>query len=103
MGELELGYEPLESACFFERVEVLTLDVLDECDSDRGLVGNVADHRWNFAQTCHLRGSPATFTGDDFVALRFPNAWHAHRADDDGLDDALRLYGVGQLLQRFGP
>ena len=48
--EFELGYESLESPCLFERVEVLTLDVLDERDGDRGLVGNVADNRRNFVQ-----------------------------------------------------
>ena len=60
--------QPLERARFFERIEVLALDVLDQRHRDRGFVGHAADDGGNFVQARDLRGAPAALAGDDLVA-----------------------------------
>ncbi len=102
--ELELGDQALEGARFFQRVEGSRAECFSmSADGDRGLIRNAADDCRDFREARHLRGSPAAFAGDDLVALRLSNSGHPDRAHNDGLNDALRFYGVGELLQRLGP
>ena len=101
MRDAEFADEPFERARFFERVEVFALDVLDERHRDGGFIGHLANDRRHGGEARDLRGAPAAFAGDDFVALRFARRGAVDGANDDGLDDALRLDRRRQLFERF--
>ena len=104
MRELEFVDQAVERARLFERIQVLALDVLDERDRDGGFVRDAPDDCGNVAEARDLRRAPAALAGDDLVALRLAvDAARVERAHDDRLDDALRLDGIRQLLQRFLP
>ncbi|MDQ1190762.1 hypothetical protein QE447_003265 [Stenotrophomonas sp. SORGH_AS282] len=82
---------PLQRFGFFERVEVFALDVLDQRHRNDGAVFQLAHHHRHFVQAGQLRRAPAAFAGHDLEAVR------AQLADQDRLDHALRLDGIGQL------
>ncbi len=103
MREIELRDESFQRTRLFERIEVLALNVLDERDRDRCLVGNVPDDGRDLPQPRHLCRPPAALTRDDLVALCLAGSGRSDRPDHDRLHHALRLDGVGQLLQRFRP
>ena len=54
----ELTDQAAERARLLERVQVLTLDVLDEGDRDRRLIRDAANERRDLRQSGHLRGTP---------------------------------------------
>ena len=99
--DAELADEALEGARFFERIEIFALDVLDERHRDGGFVGHPANDGRNGGEARDLRGAPAAFAGDDLVALRFAGRGAVDGANDDGLDDSLRLDRCRQLFERF--
>ena len=51
-----------------ERIQVLALDVLDQRERERRLIGNVLHERRDLAQPCLLRRAPAALAGDDLEA-----------------------------------
>src|SRR5690606_41743136 len=99
MRHIESLDQPFERACLLERIEVLALNVPDERQRDGSVVGHVADDCGNLVQPRELRGSPATFAGNDLVAPRLTGRTLRQRTDDDRLNDALRLDRLGELLQ----
>ena len=101
MRDAELADEALERARFFQRVEIFALDVFDERHRDGGFIGHAANDGRNGGEAGDLRGTPAAFAGDDFVALRFAGRGAIDGAHHDGLDDALRLDGCRQFFERF--
>ena len=101
MGDPELGDEPVQGARFFQRIEVLALDVLDERHGDGGLVGHTADDGRHNGQAGDLRCAPAALTGDDLVALRAAIDRRCQGPHHDGLDDTLAAYRNGQLFEGF--
>lgn len=96
LGQLELLLQALQGQGFFQRVEVLALDVLDQRHGDGGFVGHFADHGRDGVQPGLLGGAPAPLTGDDLVAVV------ADRADHDRLHDAVQTDRVRQFLERLG-
>ncbi len=101
MRDAEFADEAFERARFFERIEVFALDVLDERHGDGGFIGHLADDGRNGGETGDLRGAPAAFAGDDFIALRCARRGAIDGAHDDGLDDSLRLDRRRQFFERF--
>ena len=99
MSDAELADQAFERARLFERIQVLALDVLDERHGDGGFVGHFADDGRNRGKPGDLRGAPAAFAGDDFVALRRARRGAVDGAHDDGLDDALRPDGCRPALR----
>src|SRR5437764_7206462 len=94
-AELLLGMgiivdEALIGLRLLDRIEVLSLDILDQGDFERLLVAEFAHDRRDFVQPRPLRGAPAPLARDDLEAV-------AVRADDDRLDDAPRLDRGGKL------
>ena len=79
---------------FLDGVQVLALDVLDEADAERGLVGHFAHHRGDALEARDARGAPAALAGEDLV-LRV-----AHGPHHDGLDHAARADRFGELGER---
>ncbi len=69
----------------FNRIEISPLDILDNADFQRLLVGEVANKGRHFMQTCPLRSPPAALASDNFISLALPFGW----TNQDWLDDTL--------------
>ena len=76
-------------------VQVLALQVFDDRHLRGLLVGDVADERGNLRFAGELRSFRAPRAGNQKIAAVLAGTHH------DGLDDAVSLDGVGQLLQLF--
>jgi hypothetical protein len=76
----------------FHRIEVGTLEVLDE--GDRKLIpgSHLADDGWYVIQAGQLRGADPAFTGHQLVAVH-------DLGDENGLQDAVHGDACGQLLE----
>ena len=95
LGELKLGNELRVTLGFFEGIEVFALQVFDQGEFEDGaVVGDAEDDR-DFRQTEKLGRAPAAFAGDEFQMV-------ALVADDERLDDALFLDGIGEFAEGFG-
>ncbi len=92
VAELELAGETVECVGYFDGIEVLALDVLDEGDLEEAVVGDVLDGNGNIGDAGEACGTPAAFAGDELVAAV---PW----ADDEGLNDAVGADGVGKFLE----
>ncbi len=95
LRQLKFVGEPPVGERFFDRIQVLALDVFDQRHLEqRSLLArrDVANDDRDAQQAGELRGAPAALAGDDLKAI-------ADLADDDRLDDAVRLDRLRQLLQ----
>ncbi len=96
LRQLELVEQALHGHGFFDRVEALALDVLDQRQSQGHFVGDLADHRRDDIELRQLGRPPATFAGNDLVALLVDGTHH------DRLHDPLGTNRVGQFFQCLG-
>src|SRR5689334_184917 len=96
MRQAKLAHQPLERPRLLQRIEILTLDVLDERHGDGRLIGDVTDDGRNVTEPGHLRGAPAPLAGDDLVALGLAVDGGLERAHDYRLHHALRLAAAGR-------
>ena len=95
LAQIEAADEFRITLRFLHRIEVLTLQILNESDlKRRRVIGIAHDHR-RFRQPKHLRGAPAAFACDQLVMVRL-------LAHEQRLQNALRLDGVREFLERFG-
>src|SRR5215470_13000850 len=94
MGEAEFVDESLDAVRFLERIEVFALDVLDERERERRLIGNVAHERRDLVEPCTSRREPPALSRDDLEAAA------VDRPDEYRLHDALALDGCGELVER---
>ena len=92
LGEAEVAGEALEGAGLLDRVEVLALEILNDGDLHRLLVGDLADDGGDGGLAGALRGEPAALAGDELEASGV-------LADGDGLDDSGDLDGIGELVE----
>ncbi len=92
LGEAEFAGEALVGAGLLDRIEILALEVLDDGDLHRLLVGDLADDGRDGGFSGALRGEPAALAGDELVASGM-------LADGDGLNDAGDLDGVGEFVE----
>ena len=69
MGELKVLDELLIRRCFFERVEVLSVQVLDQCLLQRVRVVSCFDDRRHAREAGALGGTPTTLPCDELVAV----------------------------------
>ena len=61
---------------------------------DRGLpVVGVHNNHWNLLQASKACGPPAALAGNDLIITR------GQLSDNDGLDNAVLLNGIGKILQ----
>ena len=93
LRELKLFLQALQCRGFFNRVEVFTLDILDQGHRNGSLVRHIANNRGYNIQSRHLRGPPTALTRDNFISL--VRNW----SHDDGLHNALGGNAVRQLFQ----
>ena len=91
----EFLHQAAIAARFFDRVEVLALDVLDQRDLERVAIGEIAHHDRHFVQLRLLRRAPAPLAGDD-LPLAGLGAMRAHQ---DRLQHALLHDGLRELAQ----
>ena len=79
---------------FFERIEILALQIFDQRQLQHGAIIRLTDDHRHLAQTQKLRRAPASFTGDEFELLAF-------LADKQRLNDASLPDRVGEFAQCF--
>src|SRR5437016_535461 len=98
IGELLLGVvELLEKLrigpCFFKRIEIGALDILDERDFQGLAIREFTNEHGQFMDAGPLGSAPAAFTGDDFIfALA---SW----PDNERLQKTLFPDGFRQLVE----
>lgn len=97
VGHAELVDQTLQASCFFERVEILALDVLDQAHCERCLIGNITYQHRDRVEAGQLRRTPAPLAGNDLESLR------GNLADEDRLHDALRLIDAASSSMTRGP
>ena len=88
----------LEGERDFNVVEVLALNVLDECHFHHVFVGDGSDVGRNRHQLGELRGSPTAFSGDDLIAS-VGHLAQRNRLDDADLSDALGEFLQGRFVE----
>jgi len=76
-------------------VQVLSLDIFDEGDFKEFGIGCGTDDGRDFWEADLNRGAPSPFTGDEFKVVLL-------LTDENGLEDAFLLYGVGEFDERVG-
>ena len=92
LPQAEFLGQPREGQRFFDRVQVLALQVLDERELQHLLVGRRADNGRRLQQADLARRAPAALPGDELIlAIPLPH--------DERLDDAVLADGIDQLLQ----
>ncbi len=64
LREVELVDELSIGGRFLQRGKVRADDILDQCELQLGLKGDIHDDDWNFIQPRELRGAPAAFARD---------------------------------------
>ncbi len=93
LGMAELVNQPLIGLGFLDRVQVLALNVFEDCHLERFSVVELSNDNRNFVQACPLRRAPAALSGHDLVAMSV-------RAHDDRLDESARTDRGGKLVER---
>src|SRR5579883_1717404 len=98
LGMGELLHQPPIGLGFFERGQILSLNVLDKGNLKRLAVGEVPDNDRNLMELGLLRRAPAPLASDDLIRRRITRK----TADEDRLEDALRLDGAHQGRHLLG-
>ena len=83
---------------FFHRIQVLTLEVFDQCGFRHHLVVILRNDCRDDREPCHLCRAETSFAGDQLI-LEF--AVRIFVADRDRLDQTLFLDGISKTLQSF--
>jgi hypothetical protein len=101
LGDIFLGMTvPIDqlaiALCLLDRVQVLTLDVLDQRNLGRSRIVDLANDRGNGVKPGALRSSPPALAGDDLKAVTM-------RTKQDRLQDAPFRNRVGEFVDRLFP
>ena len=86
--------QPLVRPCFFDRIEILALQVLDQRQRHHLAIVERTNNGGNVMQPGTLCGSPAAFSGNEFVPP--VTLW----TNDDRLDNPACSDRGGQLVKR---
>ncbi len=90
---MELARKPLEGARLLHRVQVGALQIFDDGDLHRLLVGDLAQNGGNRRLAGNLRGAPAALAGDELEAAA------RQRTNQDRLHHSVGGDGGSQLGQ----
>lgn len=93
MGEREFADQPIDPLGTLERIQVLSLEVLDQGPLGRLAVVESLDDRWNLLQTQDIGGTEAPLSGDQLEAS-------SHRANHDRLHETIGSNRLDQGLHR---
>ncbi len=85
-------YKLLICLRFLDRIEILTMNVLDEREFEHTLIGDVTDDRWDLQQSGHLGCPPSAFPSNQLIAK-------AATSDDNRLYETMSSDGVRELTQ----
>ena len=88
LGEGELGHQLLITQSLVDGIEVLTLEILNECELEHLQIGGDSLNHRHFGQARQSGSPPSAFTGDQLEEI-------AHHAHHQGLDDALLANRIG--------
>ena len=91
--EVELANQAIDALRLLERIQVLALDVLDQCHGQRGRVVDWLDQHRYQVEPSKLRGTEAPFARDDLVLTGID------RPHEDRLHDALYFDRFGEFGQ----
>jgi len=89
-GEIQFLAQAVEGDGGFDSVEVLALDILDERDLEKAIVGDVPDDYGHAIQASEFGGAPAAFSSDQLIPP-------AYFPDDDRLNDSVSSNGLGEF------
>lgn len=92
LPHLEVRCQPGVRSCFFNRIEIFTLEVLDESHLQHFFVRRMADNDWNFRKTEFTRRTKTALTCNQF---KLP----ANAANDQWLNDAVLSDGADEFAQ----
>ena len=95
LGAAEALDQRVIGLCLVDRIEVGSLDVLDDADLEKGEFVDVFDDGRNVREPGHARGAPAALTGDDLELARLFRIG----ANEDRLQHALGLQRFRKLAQ----
>ena len=87
LGQAVFLHQGLVTQGFFHGVQVLALEIFNQCQLHGLFIIGFDDHSRNLPQVCQSCGTPAAFTGDDLVitAGGFPDGQGLdHTVDPDG-------------------
>lgn len=90
VAKVELLVQAIKGVSYFNRVQILALDVLDERDLHEPLVCEVLNDDGHVGERSQLRGAPAALSGDELISV-------SGMTDDDGLDDSVLSDGLGEF------
>src|SRR5690606_34226274 len=97
-GVIKLLDQLRVAKCFFQRIEVGSLNVLNDGKLKRFLVIDVTNDDRNIMKPCTLRSAPATLTGDQLknigVIRRTHQEWRHHTLFTDGIGQLFELIFV---------
>ncbi len=91
LGHMELARKALEGSRLFHRVQIGALQVLDDGDFHRLLIGDLAQDCRHSLLAGQLRGAPAALAGNQLEAAA------SQGTNKDGLNYAVCRDGCGQL------
>jgi hypothetical protein len=94
LAHLERADQFRVAQSFLDGIEVFALEIFDEREFQHFAVVSVAEDDRNLLQARQLGGPPAAFASDEFESV-------ALLANDQRLNDALFLDGIGEFLQGF--
>src|SRR5262249_37910732 len=95
LGKSEFPAESFKSASLLHRVQVFALQVLDDGDLHRLLVGDLADGSGYGGSSGPLRGEPASLSRHEMESPI------GRGTQDNRLNYTARAYGIGQLFEGF--
>ena len=98
LRELEVIHQHLVAVCFFQRLQILTLQVLNQRQLHHFAVRQVADNRRYGRQPCHARSTPASLTRNDLIAAG--KQWaHQDRLQNAVLRNRIRQFGHRAVIK----
>ena len=107
LGQAKLLLELAEGVRLLDRVEVLTLDVLDQCQLELLAIGELADHGRDSLEAGQAGSLDPALAGHDPVTVK--RLGHQDRLEDAVIGDARRkrlevgMFDVTAGLVRVGP
>ena len=70
--QLEIIEQAPIAACFFDRVQVRALEILDQCQDEHGLIVELPNDRWNLSPAEVGSGAETTLAGDQLEGIALP-------------------------------
>src|SRR5712691_355842 len=92
VGELKARRESLIALGLVDRIQILALYVLDDCQLQHLAIVHLANDRWNRLQTRILGGAQAALARHELIATA------RSAPQQNGLENAGGLDGIRQLL-----